>query len=225
MAANSGALKKQIETLYWLQPDEQQQIQQNLDTILNGARRIHTFATFTLRNVARDKRSRTKVFLDKIVDKVLHSFRQPLEQERHIEILREFPPQVPPITAFAIDWESIIVNFITNAVWALENTPAEDRKIRVRLSVAGNRLALAFADSGCGIAEGTEENVFLPTFSTKRNRKGQVIGTGMGLAIVQGFVEAYGGTIRLESPCDLGGAQFIIEVPLRGAEQEVSHAG
>ncbi len=227
MVANSNALKKQIENIPWLPFEQQQAIQENVDSIVHGAKRISTFAVFTLRNVARDKRFRTKMFLDKVVRRVFSSFRQSLEEERQIKVEFDFPEpdQIPPITAFNIDWESIIVNFITNAVWSLENTPAEKRKIRVRLLVEEDTLTLAFADSGCGIAEGTEDSIFEPTFSTKRNRKGDLFGTGMGLAIVQGFVQSYEGTIRVESPCEIGGAQFIIEIPLRVSEQEVGQNG
>jgi signal transduction histidine kinase len=122
--------------------------------------------------------------------------------------------------AFSIDWESILINFITNAIHALENVSEIDRKIRIRLSENKEHLRLSFADSGHGLVVGTAERIFLPTFSTKRNRNGDVIGTGMGLAIVQNFVESYGGTIRVESPCDLGGAEFHIEVPLIKEKRE-----
>ena len=33
------------------------------------------------------------------------------------------PDKLPPILAFYIDWESIIINLITNSVWALQDTP------------------------------------------------------------------------------------------------------
>src|SRR5262249_52793729 len=135
MLANSVALKRHVDSIPWLASNQQQEIQENLDSIMQGAKRIQTFAGFTLRNVARDKRFRTKVFLDKVVRRVFTSFAQALEEERRIKVEFDFPEpdQVPPVTAFSIDWESIIVNFITNAVWALENTPAQDRKIRVRI--------------------------------------------------------------------------------------------
>jgi signal transduction histidine kinase len=126
----------------------------------------------------------------------------------------EISPNIPAITAFSIDWESIIINFITNAIWAMEDTPAPDRKIRVRIYENNSWLQLCFADSGHGIADGTKDSIFLPTFSTKRNPNGDVIGTGMGLAIVQNFVDSYGGSVSVESPCDLGGAEFQIEVPV-----------
>lgn len=227
VVGSSGELKSHIEQIPWLAPEVQAEIQQHLDIVVDGARRINTFAEFTLKNVARDKRFRKKIFLDKVIRRVFKSFTQALEQERHITVAFDFPlaETIPGVNAFNIDWESIIVNFITNSVWALENTPAEDRKIRVRLSHTDDYLMLDFADSGCGIAAGTEDSIFEPTFTTKRNKKGDLIGTGMGLAIVQIFVESYGGKITLEPRSDLGGAQFVIQIPLRNKAHEEDNNG
>src|SRR6266567_799528 len=205
--------------LVWTPEDIQKAIDESLDTIEYGAKKINTFANFTLRNVTRDKRQRTNIQLDELTRKVFRSFSRALEQERKVEIILEFSPHVPAIHAFYIDWESILVNFITNAVWSLENTPEDKRKIRVRLHTEQNKLRLSFADSGHGIAAGTVDNIFIPTFSTKRNRDGDVIGTGMGLAIVQNFIESYNGTIWVESPSELGGAEFHIEIPFQSSSK------
>lgn len=216
VVANSLDLKQDvIEQLSWVPLDKQEDMCRSLEIIEREARRINTFASFTLKNVSRDKRQRTKTYLNRIVKGAFESFSNALEKERNIKIVLEISDSVQPISAFSIDWESIIVNFITNAVWALEDTPAHDRKIRVRLSGDENRLRLSFADSGRGIAAGTDDTIFLPTFSTKRNPKGDIVGTGMGLAIVHNFVESYHGKIHVESPCDLGGAEFHIELPIK----------
>jgi len=214
--AMSDELKSLIKQLVWTSQDIQKAIDESLDTIEYGAKKINMFANFTLKNVTRDKRQRTKIYLNDLIRKVFRTFSRALEEERKIEINLEFPAQVPAIHAFYIDWESILVNFITNSVWALEDTPEGKRKIRVRLKHEQNKLILSFADSGHGLAAGTADNIFIPTFSTKRNRDGDVVGTGMGLAIVQNFVEAYNGIMSVESPSELGGAEFHIEVPTYG---------
>ena len=107
------------------------------------------------------------------------------------------------------------MNFITNSVWALRDTQAQERKIRIVIKESSKNLVVRFADSGYGLEEGTSDKIFLPTFSTKRNDKGEIIGTGMGLAIVKSFVEDYdGGSVNVSSPCDLGGAEFEIAIPI-----------
>lgn len=211
----AGADKLQGETLgslVFLSPDVQHELEETLSTVYDHATRIKSFASFALKNIGRDKRNRKDVDLKSIITQVFDSFSVFLK-DKNITVELRLPQEVPSIRAFAIDWESILVNFISNSVWALEETAAESRKIRVRLSRTGNQLRLSFADSGRGLEAGTERQIFLPTFSTRRNRRGEVVGTGMGLAIVKNFVEDHpGGKIIAQSPSDLGGAEFTIMV-------------
>ena len=168
----------------------------------------------TLDNVRRDKRKEVKIYLNKLIQDLLGVFMLSLEEKRNIKVIREIQ-EIEPIRGFIIDWESIIINFISNAIWALEDTPSGSRLIRIRLFTKDNAVHLSFADSGCGIAKDTIDRIFDPTFTTKKDRQGRTTGTGMGLYIIDNLVKSYGGTIRAESPSDLGGAQFLIRVPYR----------
>ena len=189
-------------------------VEDNLEFLVYSATKINNFAKFTLKNVSRDKRKRKKVDFSRIVRQILGFFAESL-QEKNITVELNLPKKVSPILAFEIDWESIFVNLITNAVWALKDAWIEKRTIRISMWESKNHLNITFADSGCGVEAGTKDKIFLPTFSTKRNKKGEITGTGLGLAIVKGFVEDYkGGSINVQSPCDLGGAQFHIQIPI-----------
>jgi len=129
------------------------------------------------------------------------------------------PPHACRIRGYPIDWESIFANLITNAVWAMKNTPAEMRRIRVALRQIDSNYVLTFDDNGIGLEAGSEERIFLPTYSTKRNEKGETIGTGMGLAIVKTFVEQNtGGSIQARTKGELDGAGFVITVPAAQGE-------
>jgi signal transduction histidine kinase len=185
---------------------------ESLDAITYSASKIETFAKFTLRNVRRDNRNRKEISLNTVVTQIFQYFEKSL-LEKNIKVVLELQEKLPYILAFQIDWESIIVNFITNAVWAMEDKPSDQRLIRVTTKVENGVIHFSFSDSGIGIETGTQERIFLPTFSTRRNEEGLIIGTGMGLAIVKGFVDAFpGGRIDVVSPCDIGGAQFNIYV-------------
>lgn len=54
---------------------------------------------------------------------------------------------------------------------------------------------LTVTDNGPGIDPATIENICEPYFTTK----GVGEGTGMGLAMVKGIIESYGGDIRVTS--------------------------
>ncbi|WP_119069186.1 sensor histidine kinase [Aggregatilinea lenta] len=214
VATNSALLMEQIDSIF---PELEEVAASNvnimLDNINFGASRINMFAEFMLANVQRDKRRRTAVYLDQVIESIFRTFDLP--QTRQINVDLDFPSgRVPPILAFRIDWESILVNLLTNAVWALTATPAEHRNIRVRIRIRNKHLILSFADGGRGIEPGTIDRIFEPTFSTRRNDQGTVIGTGMGLAIVENLLQSYTGTIQVESPSELGGAEFHISVPI-----------
>ena len=46
--------------------------------------------------------------------------------------------------------------------------------------------------------------------------KGVGEGTGLGLAVCRGLVEAAGGSISVETARDGGGARFVIDLPAEG---------
>ena len=212
---NARQLQSHLDkNLFMLSLDVHKMVEDNLEFLVYSASKINDFAKFTLKNVSRDKRKRKKVDLSRIVRQIIGFFAESL-QERNIAVELKLPKKVSPILAFEIDWESIFINLITNAVWALDKSWIEKRKIRISMWEVEDHLEITFADSGRGLEAGTEDKIFLPTFSTKRNKKGEITGTGLGLAIVKGFVEDYkGGSVYVESPCDLGGAQFHIRLPI-----------
>ncbi|MFN8490032.1 MAG: ATP-binding protein [Caldilineaceae bacterium] len=201
-----------ITGLFMVDPNIREEIEEELEIIVHEADKVETFAKFMLRNVRRDKRHRQAINLNHVIERVFSSLSRFLA-EKKINLQLDLSNSLPSILAFEIDWESIFVNLITNAVWALEARATEYRVIRVKAFENQDNIHIKFADSGIGIESGTKEQIFLPTISTKRNSVGEVIGTGMGLAIVKDFVESHErGAISVESPCDLGGTQFHIQL-------------
>lgn len=186
----------------------------DIDEIEQAANRINTFAAFALGNVQRDKRKRKDESLESIARDVFKAVN--LGEAYRIEAEIDFAPDIPKVSVFRIDWESIFINLITNAKWAIDNSPDinRPRKIRVRAIRDESMVHLFFSDSGCGIPKYAENRIFEPGFSTKENRQGDIVGTGMGLAIVQNFIEGYNGKIDVKRESDLGGAEFHIELPL-----------
>ncbi len=73
----------------------------------------------------------------------------------------------------------------------------------------GNYASISVRDTGVGIAQNDLPRVFEPFFTTKEPGRG----TGLGLAMVYGFVKTHGGFVNVESEPGHG-ARFTISLPL-----------
>ena len=222
-ANNAGWLERNLPGhFFFTNANVEASVKQKLQDTVTQARRIETFAEFSIGNVRPEKRKRTIFCLKKVVQNVFKTFDESLRVQRKIELDVEanLPVESCRIKGFPIDWESVLVNLITNAEWALrEKKEIYQRKIRVTLRPDGSWFVLTFDDNGVGISSGQEERIFLPTVSTKRNASGHIDGTGMGLTIVKNFVEQNtGGTISAVAKGELGGASFRIRIPAAAPE-------
>jgi len=107
----------------------------------------------------------------------------------------------------------VLENLISNAI---KFTP-ENGRIRIRAQMEQELLVLEVADSGPGIAPEDQDRIFEAFYQGRRLQGGPVGGTGIGLSVVQECVQAHGGTIELKSESALGGAHFVVNLPLRRA--------
>jgi two-component system sensor histidine kinase KdpD len=107
--------------------------------------------------------------------------------------------------------EQVLHNLILNAV---TYTPAASIITIKAISNEHHGCVITVEDNGAGFPDNEIAFVFDKFYRLKSARPG---GTGLGLSIARGFVEAHGGTIRLEN-APLGGALFTLNIPT-----EVAH--
>jgi signal transduction histidine kinase len=87
----------------------------------------------------------------------------------------------------------------------------------VRLSVDRDEAVLEVADSGIGIPESAQRELFTRFFRADEAVSSAVEGTGLGLSIVKAIVEGHGGRVGVES-AEGEGATFWVTLPrLNGA--------
>ncbi|HGV9306638.1 TPA: ATP-binding protein [Vibrio fluvialis] len=199
------------------EPINYEQIAGLTSRMVTGAQYVDTFSKLAINNIKPDKRQRRKVCVPTVFRRIFDMMSASFEKmgvEYEFEFIK-IKEEEFNVRSFEIDWESIVINLVTNSTWALEDTPRDERKIKVIFErVGGNRLRLGFLDSGCGLEAGQEDSIFLPMHSRKVDNRGNSIGTGMGLSIIKGQVEEHmtSGTIIAKQYSELGGAGFYIEV-------------
>jgi anti-sigma regulatory factor (Ser/Thr protein kinase) len=105
------------------------------------------------------------------------------------------------------DWlYQAVLNVLSNAV---KYTP-EGGRVAVRLLLGRDRYGIAVADTGPGIPKEEQGKVFEPFY--RASTRGEVEGTGLGLALVKRVLEAHGGEVRLRSRLGQG-SLFLLALP------------
>jgi signal transduction histidine kinase len=110
----------------------------------------------------------------------------------HVEIELVPGAQAPYVSGDPMEMEQVLVNLVANARDAMPEGG------RITIETADDpqgALLLTVRDTGVGMDESTRARVFEPFFTTKS----AAVGTGLGLSVVCGVVEAMGGSITVES--------------------------
>ena len=125
-------------------------------------------------------------------------------------------PNLPETFADADLIHQVLVNLIVNARQALEEKGGQNRRITLRAvhDSASGAIVISIGDNGPGIPAGIRSRIFDPFFTTKP----QDHGTGIGLAVSRGLIEAHSGTLELAQPQPAAGAEFVIRLPITERE-------
>ena len=125
-----------------------------------------------------------------------------LDQGR-LQIIRNYSPDVPPLSVDPALMQQVFINLLTNAAQA----SAADAPITVATRALGNEAEISVIDRGCGIPPDKIETIFNPFVTSKQG------GVGLGLSIVSRIIDGHGGRMAVESEPGKGSA-FRLWLPL-----------
>jgi PAS domain S-box-containing protein len=135
-------------------------------------------------------------------------------RENGVRLEKELLPTLPLIRASADQLKQVLLNLLLNAAEAM---PTGGRLIVATHTGVGELDAhspdvvrIDVRDTGMGISEEAIARIFEPFFSTKMEK-----GTGLGLWVSHGIVQAHGGTLKVRSRPGQG-TTFTITLPIGG---------
>lgn len=124
---------------------------------------------------------------------------------RGLAVRVEGAPQSLPVDPDKLG--AAIANLLSNAI----RFSPPGGAITLSLASTDAHVCIDIRDQGPGVAAGDRDRVFEPFYRGERQPEDAVRGTGIGLSIVQEYVAAHGGRVRLVSDSD--GGHFRIELP------------
>ncbi len=185
---------------------------ERIDRIASAAERCVRIVRNFLALARQHPPERQRVKPNQIIREAVELLAYPLRVD-NVEVRLELAEDLPTLWADPHQLHQVVVNLVTNAHQAMHgNTSTRRLTLRTRFKAADSRISLEVIDTGGGIPPEVLGRIFEPFFTTKP--VGQ--GTGLGLPLCLGIVEAHGGTLRVDSTVGEG-TTVIIELPVVAA--------
>ncbi|WP_291271975.1 ATP-binding protein [Geothrix sp.] len=134
-----------------------------------------------------------------------------------VDLSLDLAAELPLAHADANQIQQVAVNLLLNAGDAI-GTEGGTIRASTRSGPDGS-IELVIKDSGRGIAAEDLPRIFEPFYTTKGNH-----GTGLGLAVSWGIVEAHGGALEVQSEPGQG-TQFTLRIPTAAGPQDTPDGG
>jgi len=192
---------------------EIQQFREYVHLMETETRRISRIVSNLLAFSRQSKLTVSEVNLNRTIEKALFLNANLLRIHR-IKVITYLDPNLPSVMGSEDQFQQVMMNLISNAAEAMESTggiltigtfhpPSEEK-----------RVVILVEDSGVGISRENQKKLFEPFFTTKKKGKG----VGLGLSVVYGIIQEYGGRISMTSEVGKG-TTFKVELPLSNRKQ------
>jgi signal transduction histidine kinase len=185
-----------------------------VDKIRRQATALITYAKVPITLLSRDKRKPAEVPLNHTIAESVALF-QPFFDDAGIQVIPDFSDGEFLVHGTVAAIESILSNLLTNAITALTRPEARrtGRRLAIATSYDHGRLVIRVFDNGPGVHNISTEDIWRPGKTTTPN------GTGLGLTIVRDVVKDLGGRVTVLQKGELGGAEFVVELPATEGER------
>jgi signal transduction histidine kinase len=130
-----------------------------------------------------------------------------------VEVETNLDPSLPVLSGDDQKLQQVILNLIVNAEYAMRRTAT--KRLVIRTAREGETVVVEVSDTGTGMTDETLQRAFEPFFTTKPAGDG----TGLGLSVSYGIIEAHGGIITVDSAPGRG-ASFRIVLPVPHPQAE-----
>lgn len=169
-----------------------------IQTVLTSVERMNVLID-TLLNITRIEaggiavKPRT-VQLDELSREMLTEF-VPAAKAKNIELTAELPAHMDAMITDSLLVKEVCANLLSNAI---KYTP-EGGEVQFVMEDSPQDVHWKIIDTGYGIPESDQKNIFLKFFRAENITNKDVSGTGLGLYLIKNIAESLGGELWFES--------------------------
>ena len=178
---------------------------------------IKHWLDYSLSALKKDKRTRTNLDISEYFKSFKESWENALKR-RKVNFSVQNNLQVPvSLRAFAIDFDTMFNNLLINSLDSFKRRKDNHlRQVNVSYESDNEVLKIYFSDTGAGLSKDFHkhpEDIFLPFETSKVDKKGNKVGTGIGMYLAKSIAEDYKGDIQIIEFIE--GFKLGIQIPLR----------
>lgn len=171
-------------------------------TLARAARILESLSLFGRRHEA----EKTLIWVSVILQEAMSHVRE--ERPKAAEAIQiEKPKQDGQILANTILLRQVLINLLTNALGATQQTP--NPTITVGARVSETEIQVYVEDNGTGLDATQAQHIFEPFRSSKPLGEGM----GVGLHLSKTIIEDMGGHITVENGLNRSGCRFVLSLP------------
>jgi len=115
-----------------------------------------------------------------------------------VRVVLQLDPALPKVSGDSQKLQQVLLNVIANAESAMKGGAPRDLTLSTRAE--GPRVIIEATDTGRGMPADVRQRIFEPFFTTKP----EGVGTGLGMSVSYGIVQAHNGTIDVASELGVG---------------------
>lgn len=136
-----------------------------------------------------------------------------LAREKDIEVVIELSKEIPEFDFDEDRIKHVMNNLLSNA---LKFTDEGGKVEIISEKTEDGNAKICVCDNGVGVADNMKGKLFNKFVQMENRQNSKEKGTGLGLVIAKGIVEAHGGSIWVEDNHPQG-AKFLFTIPITGA--------
>lgn len=190
-------------------------IASRIDEAIALQKSFNSWFEVTIEMVKRKKREMQYVEFKPFLSNLLDSWAEVLKN-KNVEIITNI--QDLSFNCFPYDIESIMGNLIANSVHSFEKENNKNHIINIDISKNNDSILINYSDNGKGLElkyKKQPELILEPFETSIRDSHDQLVGTGMGMWIIDKTIKEYKGNVDLSDNINTSEG-FYIKLELRG---------